>query len=205
MVTFFDTKEPFHELLYWKIAGGGYADEIAPSHEAALEFGLPFYMTELEEEAERRTEDVSSKVKALSLLEKLSEKKSTEDMLWMAWMLHPSNMGFTKATPKATLFNAHYEFIEGKLVKKAKKACSKQFIEAYQLLTTNKTAAIAKALVNAGDYFGLVYTTKEGQLSTRKNNLLLGATPEEAVETLLRPINQSELELLRQDVEEKIR
>lgn len=202
---FFDGAEPIHLLLYWKIMGGGYADEIGPSYEGALAYGLPFYMTELEEEAERRTEDTGSKVKAFAMLEEMSQKKSNEDLLWLAWMLHPSNQGFTKITPAATLFQAHYEFIEGRLVKKAKKACPKQFIDACNLLKNSKTEAIATAIVKAGDYFGLIFTNKEGRLATRKNNLILGETVEEAIDTLLKPINQEELEILREAVEEKLK
>lgn len=202
---FFDTSEPIQLLLYWKIMGGGYADEIGPTYETALSLGLPFYMTEIEEEAERRGEDVSSKVKAFALLEEISQKKSNEDLLWLAWMLHPSNQGFTKITPAATLFQAHYEFIEGKLVKKAKKACSKQFVDACNLLKNNKTEAIATAIVKAGDYFGLIYTSKEGKLVTRKNGLILGETVDEAIDTLLKPTNQEELEVLREEVEEKLK
>lgn len=198
-------KNPEHILLYWTIIGGGYSDLIAPSHEAALNFGLPFYLTEIEAEAERRTEDISSKVKANYLLHELSEKKSTDDMLWLAWMLHPANFGYTQKTPKATLFAAHAQYIEGTLVKTGKKACSKQFIDAVGLLKTDKTSAIATAIVRAGDYFGLIFTNKEGQLETRANHTLLGPDHETAVETLLKPANLPELELLRTEVEEKIK
>lgn len=205
LVTFFDTKEPEHLLLYWKIVGGGYDDEIAPSHEAAQQRGLSFYLTEFEEEAERQSESIGHKVKAFSLLEELNERKSGEDMLWMSWMLHPSNMGYTKATPKAVLYKNHYEFINGDLVKGQKKACSKQFIDAFNLLKADKTRAIATALVRAGDYFGLIFSNKDGKFETRAGKTILGADVEEAIETLLRPINQQELELLREEVEEKIK
>lgn len=205
LAQFFDTKEPEHLLLYWKIMGGGYADEIAPTYEAATAAGVPFYMTESEAEAERRSEDVSYKVKAFSLLEQMSERKSTEDMLWLAWMLHPANMGYTFSTPKATLYQGHYEFIEGNLVKKQKKACSRQFIDACNLLKADKTRAIATAIIKAGEYFGLVYTNKDNKLQTRLHNTLLGEDFEQAVETLLKPVNQEELQSLRDEVEKKIK
>lgn len=205
LVTFFDTKEPEHLLLYWKIVGGGYADEIGPSYEAAQSFGLPFYISEIVEEAERRTEGVAAKVKAFSLLEELSQKKSSEDMLWLSWMLHPSNMGYTKSTPPATLYNAHYEFIEGLLVKKAKKSCPKQFVDAYNLIKNDKPRAISEALVKAGEHFAIIYTDKDNKLAIRKSGLVLGRNIEEAIEMLLKPMNTNELESLREDVEEKLR
>lgn len=202
---FFDTKEPEHLLLYWKIMGGGYDDAIGLTYDVALSLGIPFYMTEMEEEAERRTEDISLKVKAFSMLEELSEKKSTEDMLWLAWMLHPNTMGYTHSTPKATLYNGHYEFIEGRLVKKSKKSCPKQFIDACNLLKSDKTRIIASAIVKAGEYFGLVYVNKENKYQTRLNNTILADSIEESIEVLLKPGNLEELELLREEVEKKIK
>lgn len=204
--TFFDTEQPAHTLLYWKIMGGGYSDEIGPTFDIAQAFALPFYMTEIEEQAERETVDVSDKVEAYARLEELSKKKSNQDLLWIAWMiLPPGQSGYTGATPTASLFKILYEFIEGKLVKKAKKACSKQFIEAAALLKGDRTRAIAKAIVKAGDHFGDVYTDKEGFLATRRTNLRLGHDENEAVETLLKPINQEELQALRDSIEDKLK
>lgn len=205
LVSFFDTRETEHLLLYWKIKGGGYSDEIAPTFEVGQQFGVPFYLTEIEEEAERRTEGTQSKVKAFAVLSELNDKSSTEDMFWLSWMLHPVNMGYTKSTPKATLFSAHFDFIEGLLVKKAKKSCAKQFVDAYNLLKNDKTRALATAIVRAGDYLQLVFLDKDNMYSTRRNEVQLGKTIEDAVETLLKPINHEELELLREEVEEKLR
>lgn len=202
---FFDTKEPAHLLLYWKIMGGGYSDEIAPSFESAAARAIPFYLTEFEEEAERRTEVISKKIKAFALLEELNEKRSQTDMLWLAWMLHPSNMGYTYSTPKATLYRAHYEFIEGMLVKSKKKSCAAQFVDAVTLLNTDKTKAIALGVVHAAEYFGLLYSNKDGKFQTRSGGTLLGQSFEEAIEILLKPANQDELEELRIGVEEKLK
>lgn len=204
--TFFDADEahPDHILLRWKILGGGYIEEIAPSYEIAQQYGAPFYMTEFEEEAERQTEDISSKVKAYVLLEELDEKKSAEDLLWLSWALHPSNMGYTQRTAKATLYKAHYEYIEGLLVKSKKKSCSKQFIDAVALLKTDKTRLIARAILNASDYFGLVFQNKEGKYQTRGKGTILGSDVDEAVETFLRGENIEELEAIREEVEKKI-
>lgn len=203
--TFFDTKNPEHALLYWKIVGGGYSDAIAPTYEHASQFALPFYLTEMEEEAERRSEDIGIKGKAYAALEDLSEKKSTEDMLWIAWSLPDVTQGFTMRTPKATLYTVLFEYIEGKLVKKAKKSCAKQFLEVYNLIKKDKTRAIAIAVIRAAEYFSLIFTNKEGQLELRSERKVLGASVEAAIETLLKPTNIESLEGLREDVDAKLK
>jgi hypothetical protein len=203
--TFYDTKNEEHLLLYWKIMGGGYADAIGPTYQTALAFGLPLYMTELEEEAERQTEDIGLKGKAFAALEDVSNKKSAEDLLWLSWMLLDVNKGFTKKTPKASLYKAHFEFIEGSLVKSGKKLCAKQFLEAVDLLKKDKTKAIATAIAKAGEFLNLIYTNKENQLETRKSHTILGSTIEEAIETLLKPTHHEELEYLKSEVEDKLK
>jgi len=199
-----DNEHPDHILLMWKILGGGYFEEIAPSYELALQYSTPFYLTEFEEEAERQTEDISFKVKAFVQLEELNEKKSQEDLLWLAWVLHPSNMGYTKHTAKATLYKAHYQYIEGLLVKSKKKNCSKLFLDAVEILKKDKTRLIAMAIINASDYFGLVFQNKEGKFQTRGKGTILGSDLNEAVETFLRGENVEELEAIREEVEKKI-
>lgn len=201
---FFDTKEPSHLLLYWKIMGGGYDDEIGPTYEAATAIAIPFYMTEAEEDAERESEVINHKVKAFSLLEELNTKRSGEDMLWLAWILHPANRGYTKSTPPAVLYKGHYEFIEGLLTKKAKKSCPRQFIDAYNLLKIDKTRAITQALIRIADYFGLLFTDKDGILRMKNSDTQFGKNFEEAANVLLKPVNQEELEAFRTEVEQKI-
>lgn len=202
---FFDTKEPSHLLLYWKIVGGGYDDEIGPSFDSAAAMALPFYLTEFEEEAERQTEVIGHKVKAFSILEELNTKRSGEDMMWLAWLLHPNNRGYTHATPPAVLYRAHYEFIEGLLSKKSKKSCPRQFIDAYTLLKTDKTRAVAQAVIKAADYFGIVFSDKEGKLRMKGSETILGSNFEEAADILLKPANQEELVVLREEVEKKLK
>jgi len=202
--SFFDTKTTDHFFLYWKIKSGAYAEGIAPTYEIAQQHGIPYYLTPLEEQAERETEEVGFKGKAYAALEEMSEKKNTEDLLWLSWILLEASAGYSKSTPKATLYKALFEFIEGKRVKKAKKLCAKQFTEAVTLLKTDRTRAIAKAVVKAGDWFALIFTNKEGKLQIRKDNTILGETVEEAVETLLKPTNQEILEELRIEIEDKL-
>lgn len=201
---FFDTKEPLHLLLYWKIMGGGYDDEIGPTYDAATAIAIPFYMTEAEEDAERESETINHKVKAFSLLEELNTKRSGEDMLWLAWILHPANMGYTKSTPPAVLYKAHYEFIEGLLTKKSKKSCPRQFIEAYNVLKVDKTRAITQALIRIADYFGLLFSDKDGILRMKNSDTQFGKNFEETANVLLKPANQEELEAFRNEVEQKI-
>lgn len=201
---FFDTKEPAHLLLYWKIMGGGYDDEIGPTHDTAAAVALPFYMTEFEEEAERQTEEINHKVKAFAALEELNTKRSGEDMMWLAWILHPSNRGYTKSTPPAVLYKAHYEFIEGLLTKKGKKSCPRQFVEAYTLLKADKSRAITQALVRIADYFGLMFTDKDGYLRMKDSDTQFGKSFEEATTVFLKPANQEELEAFRIEVEKKL-
>lgn len=201
---FFDTKEPAHLLLYWKIVGGGYDDEISPTFESGSAFAIPFYLTEFEEEAERQTEDINHKVKAFALLEELNSKRSGEDMMWLAWLLHPANRGYTKSTPPAVLYKAHYEFIEGLLTKKSKKSCPRQFVDAYNALKLDKGRAITQALIRVADHFGLMFTDKDGTLRMKGTETQFGKNFEEAAEIFLKPANQEELEAFRAEVEQKL-
>lgn len=200
---FFDTKEPEHLLLYWKIMGGGYDDEIGPTYDSATAIAIPFYMTEAEEDAERESETINHEVKAFSLLEELNTKRSGEDMLWLAWILHPANRGYTKSTPPAVLYKAHYEFIKGLLTKKGKKSCPRLFIDACTLLRMDKGRAVTQALIRIADYFGLMYTDKDGILRMKDSDTQFGKNFEEAANVLLKPVNQEELEAFRNTVEAK--
>jgi hypothetical protein len=204
--TFFDTKNPEHLLLYWRIVSGGYPEGIGPSFEIASQYGLSFFLTLLEEQSEREAEEVGFKGKAYALLEEISEQKNTGDLLWLTWILLDSqSSGYSKSTPKATLYKALFEFIEGKKVKKGKKLCAKQFTDAAKLLKLDRTRAIATAVIKAGDHFGIIFSNKEGQLETRNEHLILGPSVEEAIETLLKPTNHEILEALRSEIEDKLK
>lgn len=204
LTTFFDKENPEHLLLYWKIIGGGYSDAIGLSYNVANQLGLPFYLTELEEEAERKTEEIGFKGKAFASLEEINERKSAEDMLWLCWILLDANKGYTKQTAKASLYASLYAFIDGVGVKKGKKQTAKQFLDAYNLLKVDKTKALIKAFVKAGEYFALIYSNKDNQLQIRSTGTILGNTLDEAMETLAKPVHQEELEDLRREVEIKL-
>jgi hypothetical protein len=95
------------------------------------------------------------------------------------------------------------DFIEGKLVRSNKKATAKQFLEAVELLSTDKKRLFVTAYVKEGSYFNFLNTTDDNQIKNTQTGTKYGATVTAATAYLMNPANQEELDNLKNRIEEK--
>lgn len=202
--TFLDMTNPEHRLIFHGIKGGMYK-EIAANHEQAIDRAEQkrWYLVDASEFAEISTEDDRKKNKAIAKLEILEEEKPFDDMFVLHKVLVTSDRGTTKRTPKAMLYKDLNDFIEGKLAKTQKKLTAKQFLEAVEVLGTNKKKLFVTAYVKEGTYFNFLTVTEDNQIKNNQTGTKLGGTTERAVAYLMNPANQSELDNLKDRVEEK--
>ncbi len=202
--TFLDLTNPEHQLLYHGIRGGMYK-EVAPNHEQAINRAEQkrWYLVDANEFAELSTEDERKKNKAIARLEVLEEEKPFDDMFIIHKILVTSDRGTTKRTPKALFYKDLNDFIEGKLAKTNKKATASQFLEAVEILNTNKKKLFVTAYVKEGTYFNFLTVSDDNQIKNSQTGTKLGATLDKAVAFLMNPANQSELDNIKERVEAK--
>lgn len=190
-------------ILRFNILSGSF-DDIAPSLETAKATGRNYYIIDLDDFNKSEFDDkISYKLKAVASLNELVEKSSKDALLYLTWVIVDDAKGYTKNTSSEVLAQVLYEYIEGALVKKNKKACAKIFYDNYNLWKTDKDSLITKAIFNAALYFGDIYLDK-GQYTSKAGNTKLGTNEKKAIETLLDGPNIAELKELKKTIEEKL-
>jgi hypothetical protein len=202
---FFDTKSPLHALLYLSIMSGAFMDVVAPNKDWALSKQIPHYL-ELESEGTSfdGEEDIT-RSDAHAALSKL-RKESPEGLLILAWCVLSETKSFggiNKATPQKDILNGFIQYIDGKLATKRKRSYPSYFLKYIDKWDSSvlRPKLYAEAYIKAGEYFALV-NQKEKKYVTASGTIL-GNTIDEAVEEILKPKNQVDLENLRDAVEKK--
>jgi len=202
--TFLDLNNPNDLLTYYLIKGGAFA-EIAPNYEAAINNSSPkrWYMIDATEFAEVGSEDDRKIIKAFALLNELEESKTFDDMFLIHKILVTADRGITKRTPKGTIFKDLADFLHGRIVKTNKKQTPKQFIDAVDLLKNNKKKAYVTAYVKEAIYFNYLTLTEDNQFKNLQTGTKYGSSVDKVVNYLTNPANQSELENIRERIEQK--
>lgn len=199
----YDDSNIDHLILKYHILSGSFSS-IAPSLEAALRTGRPFYVIEQEEANEKSYQDkIHSKLKAMGALSQLEETGSIDALLYLSWVTLDDTMGYTRNTSKSVLIENLADYIEGNLTKVDKKKCASKFYNNYLKWKNDKESLITEAIVNAAIHFGLIYHEK-GKYVTRGKNTILGSDVKESIEILLDGKNVAELKELKKIVEEKL-
>jgi hypothetical protein len=203
--TFFDTKVPSHALLYLSIVSGAFMDIVAPNREWAENHQLPHYLA-LETEETLEEEDDITRSDAHSALSELRKDASNESLFILAWCIQYDTNSFgayLKSMPTKDLINYHIKFIDGKLQLKKKKNCPKVFLEYTEKWKGQQTRPLlyVEAYLKAGEYFGYIHQKTKRFETT--SGTVLGNTIEEAVTNLMKPKFASDLETLRDQVENK--
>ena len=202
--TVFDDETDIDALiLKYNVAAGGFTD-VAPSLECAQASGKTFYIVEQEEYNNEKFDDkVNFKLKASAALNNLYEKGSTEALLYLSWVVLAETQGFTRANSKEVIVSALSDYIDGNLVNKDKKACSKRFVEYANMWKNDKEALITEAIVNVGVYFGMIYLLN-GKYVTKERGTTLGGDKKLAVKNLSDVKNIEELKELKAAVDERL-
>jgi len=202
---FFDTSNALHALLYLSIMSGAFMDVVAPNKEWAEKHQIPHYL-ELENEATTFEGDIEiTRSEAHAGLSKL-RKESPEGLLILAWcMLSETRTfgGMNKATPQKDILGSFIQYIDGKLATKRKRSYPSVFLQYMEKWESQqlKPKLYTESYIKAGEYFALV-NQKEKKYVTA-DGTILGNTISEAVDELMKPKNQPDLEKLRDAVEKK--
>lgn len=196
-----DPLDPRDELLYHAIKAGGFTS-IAPSLEEAQQSdkGYKFYLRQLDQDAELKIQRSVSISKAKGLLVDMFENDQHKLYLVAKALLTP-NHEFSPSTPKSVIFDKLYQFIEGVLVKNDKKATVKQFLD---ILKVKKDTLHITGLVKDALYFNILIKDANGQFYNKETQTSPGKNEKEIIKFLENPLNQSELENIKQRVEEKL-
>lgn len=191
--------DPKTEILLYCIKAGGF-NTVSPSIDKARESNGKFYLVEPIEYAENRVANTKITNKAISVLEKLDESKSYDDIFYIAKYLLPSEKGYTKNSPKAMLYEDLNKFIEGQIVKLSKVRCATQFVDATK---KPKADIIITSLVKDGLEYGFLYINPSGEIKNNETGGVYGTTIEKAVAHLQNQAYQNEFENLKERVDKK--
>lgn len=193
-----------HKLLYYVIKAGG-IQEIAPTYNEAVEASQPkkWFMVEPEELADISVQSDRTINKAIAALEWLDEEKTFDDMMLVHKVLITSDRGATKNTPKSALYKDLSGFIHGTIVKTNKKQTPSQFIETVNLIKTDKKKLYISAYVKEAVYFNFLTPGEDGGLVNTETRTKYGASQEKAIAFLSNPVNQEELDNIKERVEKK--
>lgn len=201
----YDTANPSHALLYLSIISGAFIDLVAPTREWAERHQLPHFM-QLETDGVVYDDDDSiTKSEAHAALTEL-RKESSDALFILAWCLQYDTSAYgayLRSTPVRDMVDYHIKYIEGKLNLRKKRNTPKNFIEYAEKWKGQQTRPLlyTEAYVKAGEYYN--FLQQKNKKFTTKNDVILGATVQEAVETLMKPKFSRELEALRDQVEAK--
>lgn len=202
--TFLNMGNPQDKLTYYMIRGGAYK-EIAPNYEIATGGATPYrwYLIDATEFAEIGAQDDRKINKAIAALEMVDEDKRLEDLFLLHKVLITSDRGVTLRSPRSMMYKDLSDFIHGKIVKTNKKVTPKQFLDTVEILKKDKKVLYVTAYVKDGNYFNFLTTAEDNQIKNVQTSTKYGATIDKAVKFLMNPVNQSELENIKAQVENK--
>lgn len=202
---FMDTKTPSHALLYLSIMAGAFMEVVAPTKDWAEAFQVPHYLAlETDDNQFDGDEDITRSEAHAALIS--LQKESPEALMILSWCVLSDTTtfgGVNKATSQRELMTSLVKFIDGKLVSRKKRNCPKTFMDYAERWKKplTKNALYVEAYLRAGEHFALI--NQREKRYTTANGTALGNTVKEAVETLLKPKFQVDLEQLRDAVETK--
>lgn len=202
----YDTSNPSHALLYLSIVSGAFVDLVAPTRDWAERHQLPHYM-HLETDGVIYDDDDSiTKSEAHAALTELRKDHTSDALFILAWCLqYDTNAygAYLRSTPMRDLVEYHIKYIEGKLSTRRKRNLPKTFLEYAEKWKGSQTRPLVylEAYLKAAEYYN--FLDQKNKKYTTKNDVVLGATIQEAVETLMKPRFRKDLEELKEMVENK--
>ena len=199
----YDTSTSVDDLIWYHIIQAGGVQDIGRNYEDALYNEKKLYMSIENEGVERGFKDKKFKLRANAILNDIHEKWSTEDALFLTYLVSKRQHGFTKNTSKELIVDELEEFVEAVGVKTDKKKRPAEFIRIVEFFTTNKDHAKVKALFNAAIYYGFVGRNNKGEFYNTDTGFLYGNVEETASDKLMDVRNKEEFISLNKKVNDK--
>lgn len=190
-------------MLYYGILAGGYP-EIAFSFEEAKKTGKRLYLSIYADEAKRKIAPQKLKFRASAKLDDIDSNWSIDDCLYLYYNLPQSEYGgYTRQTPKDTLLELFYNFINGE-GESDKRLKPKEFLDSVEIYSSDPQYSKIKAVFNASlHHYGYIITDKTKTFVNKQTGFNYGSTKQMAMEKLLDPKNIEELAYLKSKIEEK--
>lgn len=201
--TVYDTSSSVDDLIWYHIIQAGGIQEIGRNYEDALLNEKKLYMSIENEGVERDFKDKKFKLKANSILNDIHESWSTEDALFLTYLVSKRQHGFTKNTSKELIVNELEEFVEGVGIKTDKKKRPAEFIKTVEFFTNSKDHAKVKALFNASLYYGFIGRNTKGEFYNKDTGFLYGNVEELAPDKLMDVRNKEEFISINKKVNDK--
>ena len=194
-------QDPRDEIIIRAIEAGGFTS-IAPSLEKAKESGsYKYYLHHINVDAELKVERKRQVAKAKGELSKLDADDSHK-MRLIAKLLLPANNEFRPSTPQGIIFDKLDQFIEGVTQRDNKKATVKTFLDAVKV---DKKSLAIQTLVKDALYFFIITKESDGFFYNKETESRLGKNEKEIIKYFEDPTNQTDLEVIKKRVSEKLK
>ena len=190
--------DPYDLIKLYAINAGGFSIVAKSLKDAKKAVNPPkFYLDQLQETVNTRTELTKLRNKAISELQKLYDK-NTNKLMYVAKVVDADSTQYTKSTPNDILYENMDIFISGEGSESNKRRASESFIEAAG--STMEDLKI-RALVKDCMFYRFIVSKSNGWIETLDGNSRLGKRPSEVVDFLKDPINEEVLNSLLSKVE----
>lgn len=191
-------KDPYDLIKIYAINAGGFSI-VAKSLKDAKKSSNPpkFYLDQVEESINTRTEYTKLKNKALVELQKLYDKDVAK-LMYVAKCLDIDSTQYTKNTPNDILYENMDIYINGSGTESNKIKAAELFNEMAKDSMQNLKI---KALVKDALFYRFITTKGGGWIETLESGEKLGKKPSEVVEYLKNPQHDDTLTMLMAKVE----
>jgi hypothetical protein len=190
--------DPYDLIKLYAINAGGFSIVAKSLKEAKTSSDSPkFYLDQLQETVNTRTELSKIRNRAIAELQKLYDT-NTNKLMYVAKVVDINSTQYTKSTPNDILYENMDLFINGEGSESNKIRAAKLFLEASD--SSMETLKI-RALVKDSIFYRFIVPKANGWIETLDGNQKLGKNPSEVVEFLKDPINEEILSSLLNKIE----
>ena len=193
------TEDPYDLIKLMAIEAGGF-DIVCKGFEDAMAQAVPpkFYLDKEVQTVSSKTTYKKLRNKAISLLDKMSDKNSKK-LMYVAKILDSNSASYKMHTPSDILYDALDEFINGNGVENNKSRAAEMFIETAKLdMETLKL----KAIVKDASFYKIISLKPDGVIYHTDSSTMLGRNVSDVVLYLKNPLNEDILIKLMGQVED---
>jgi hypothetical protein len=199
---FLDPENNPHDLIkYYAILAGGFS-MVGKSFEDAKSKARPpkFYLDRLEETLTVKNEIKKTRNKALSELEKLSNK-SSKKLFYVAKVVDANSAQYRGNTPKEVIYDNMDSYINGEGIEQNKMRAADTFITAASM---DLEDLIIKAIIKDASFNKFILLKSDGFIYDAATSTMLGRNPEDVFEYFKNPLNDEIFKEIKDRVDEFI-
>jgi len=198
-ILYLDPQSNPYDLIKLKAIEAGGFSIVAKSLEDANNMSKPpkFYLDRYEETVSTRNTSRKLRNKALAELQKLYDKNSVK-LMYVTKVVDPGSPQYTKTTPNDVLYEVLDDYVNGNSFQKDQEKAAEHFLSVVKLSMEDLKL---RALVKDATYYKEIAPKSDGFLYHLATSTMIGRNPEDAVEYLKNPTNDSILKELLDVIE----